>query len=155
MMKIKSILSAITLAVVLVAGSSFAYAYHNHNTSMVNLSVEQQEKYDQMLNSYHDSVRPLHDSLRIKYMELDALQSNANVKPEKISALINEIAGIENEIREKRNAFSDTVQDKLGIDVHQGRHYLGDKGNCERNFSHKGSCNNKHGNNHKGNHSNR
>ncbi len=151
-MKMKSLLSAITLAVVLVAGSSFAYAYHNHGGSMVDLSAEQQAKYDQMLDSYHNSVRPLHDKLRIKYMELDALQNNVNVKPEKISDLIKEIASLEDEISTKRDNFADNVQEKLGVNVHHGRHY-GQGGNCGKRSSYSNGCNrDNYGHNHNGSH---
>lgn len=130
-MKMKSLLGAITLAVVLIGGTNFAYAY-NHNHNGTNLTPERQAQYETMLDEHYDSVRPLQDKLRLKYMELNAYQNNANVKPEQISKLINEIASIENEISTQHDKFSNNVKDKLGIEVSgRGHHFgYGQRGNC-------------------------
>lgn len=156
-MKIKNVLGCFALAAMLLGGANFAHAYyHGNNNGMVDLTVEQQAQYDDMLNAYHGKVRPLHDKLRLKYMELEAYQNNVNVKPADISKLIKEIASIEDEISLQRADFANNVQDKLGIDIQSRRHHnYGQGGNCGSGYgcNRDGASNhNGHGNNHNGNH---
>lgn len=147
-MKMKNLLGAITLAVVLIGGTNFAFA-NNHNHNSVELTAEQQTQYDTMCDSYDAKVKPLQNKLRYKYMELNAYKSNPNVKPDQISKIINEIASIENEISTQYDQFAKNVKDKLGIEVskHTGHGQCG-SGSCGKN-NHNGEHSK---NGHQGNH---
>lgn len=115
-------LSAImALALVLVfsvVGLSEARGYGMHHLgSGVNLSPENQVKYDAIVKEFYDRMTPIGEKMMAKRTELNALQGNTNADPKRITQLSEEIAALHTQMVKERNALDEKLSKDLGIEM--------------------------------------
>jgi len=122
-------------------GGNTAHGYgHKGNCVMdnVQLTEEQQKKFDAIMDEFSARTLPLHEDLRAKHMELNALAGNDNVKPEKITQLVNGIKELRSKLFAERDAFAEKVKKEIGIELpaHSGMR----GGFHGKHGYHRGSC---------------
>ncbi len=119
-MKTRALIAAFALsAIVLGSGvSAFAYSGYCNNSdrgAISSLSPEKQSAYQAMMKEHFDRISPLRDKLDAKRIELNALSSNPNAKPETLSKLAGEVAELQAQLRTERRALGDRMEKDLGI----------------------------------------
>ncbi|MCH5276228.1 MAG: periplasmic heavy metal sensor [Desulfovibrionaceae bacterium] len=92
------------------------------------LTEEKRAELDALAREHRAAVEPLREQLEARHLELNALSGNPNMRPEDISRLAKEVAGLRARIRTANQTFREKAQE-LGVPV---RPRAGMRGACGR-----------------------
>jgi zinc resistance-associated protein len=109
------------LAVMALSGSAFARHGDKHHDGemmpqqMQALTPEQQQQLDTIMEQHFTRMEPLREQMWSKHLELDALASNPNTKPETLSKLVQDITALRAQIKTERDSMCADIVKKVGI----------------------------------------
>lgn len=89
----------------------------HHFGPEVNLTPENQAKYDAIFKEFYDRMTPVGEKMMAKRLELNALQGNTNADPKQIGKLAEEIAALHTQMIKEREALDERFRKELGIDA--------------------------------------
>lgn len=102
------------------------------------LTADQKAQLDKFHEEHYKAVTPLRDSLREKYMTLNALSANPNASPDEIRQLTADITKLRTQIRTVNDDFSAKLV-KAGLPgMGYGRHDGYGMGHGHRGYGHDG-----------------
>jgi len=81
------------------------------------LPPEQRDAVGKLMREHMAAMQPLRDQLWTKSRTLRALENNPKVEPKEIRTLVEEVAGLRGQLRDKHMAFADKVKKETGVDV--------------------------------------
>ena len=136
------------------AGTTVAHAYgygkgHGHGCAHggMELTPEQRQKVDAIFDTFAKRNQPVHEELRAKHMELNALSGNTKVEPEVISKLVADIKELRGKLLAEREAFHAEVEKEVGVSLpkhgkgyHGGGYGTGCGGGCPGMAKRGGGC---------------
>ena len=79
------------------------------------ISPEKQQAATEVMKEFDTRLLPLREQIQAKHMELDALSSNPNTKPESLSKLSAEIAALQTKIRTEYQARDARLSEVTGL----------------------------------------
>lgn len=79
------------------------------------LTPEKQQAVTALFEAHQAKMQPLREQLWKKNATLEALSGNPKVEPKEITAMVEEIAKLRNQIFTERNEFADRVEKETGI----------------------------------------
>ena len=89
----------------------------HHFGPEVNLTPENQAKYDAIFKEFYDRMIPVGEKMMAKRLELNALQGNTNADPKQIGKLAEEIAALHTQMIKEREALDERFSKELGIEA--------------------------------------
>lgn len=89
--------------------------YYGYAGGYAPLSPEEQQAAEKLIREHAAAVEPLRTQLDAKRLELDALSRNPNAKPEAISKLAEEVAGLSAQLRKAGADFRARLSSEAGI----------------------------------------
>lgn len=124
-MKKTSIVSVGVVMALLLASMTFAGPMHKgqHDfrggmgVALDQLTPEKRAAFEALMDAHRQDVRPLHNTMWQKRMELKALSSNPNTKPEVLTALVAEMAEIRAQLQTKGDALRAKVRKDIGLEL--------------------------------------
>lgn len=94
--------------------------YGQYSGAGKQLSEKEWAEFSKLRQAHWEKMQPLHDDLRAKHLELNALKYNPNVDPETLIKLSKDISNLENKIDAERDAFRAQVKNDFGIEYYGG-----------------------------------
>lgn len=128
----KKALPVLALALLLAFSGSLALAQPANDTpppppGVKQMSAEDQAAISAMRQAHRQKMAPLHDQVRAKQMEYEALVGNPNIKQSDIQVLINDMTKLRAQIRAEREAYFDQIEAK-GFAPMDGPGFFGHRG---------------------------
>ena len=138
----------VSMAAVVPVLAEAAPFHGNHRAAVQTLTPEKQAAYNNIMEESYKKMLPLHDQIQAKEMTLRALSPNPNTKPEQITALVDEIMKLRQQVRVERDAHVERIQKEVGIDMPRGfgmgrgagKHMWADKGQKSKRYGFGRGC---------------
>lgn len=80
-----------------------------------NLTPEKQQAVSALFEAHRAKTQPIREQLWLKNTTLDALSANPKVEPKEITALVEEIGKLRNQLFTERKALAERVEKETGI----------------------------------------
>ena len=127
-MKIKHLIASLTVIGIMISGTAFAMPDKANNPAQTfeSLSSEQITQWTKLHEEHIKKTRPIRSELQAKYMELRALRNNAQVSPDYIRELTQDIVKLKNRTEDANEEFFQKSKEKFNLDFSSMMH--GDNG---------------------------
>ena len=89
---------------------------HGGGHGKMNLTPEQRQKMNVIMEEAHTRLTPLRDQIYVKHQEMKALQNATNPDVKAVSQKATEITALREKMRAERKALGDRIDKELGLE---------------------------------------